>query len=432
MPMPARWSLLTRLAFRFTVVYFVLYVACTQMLWGLISIPIEIPGVQDLETLPPLRQIITWFAVHLFGANAATLQITPTGSGDKTYDYAEAFTFLVLAAVATVVWSLLARRREHHTGTFKWFRLFLRFALGSTMLEYGMVKAFPMQMPAPSLGRLLEPFGNMSPMGVLWASIGASRSYETFAGLMELTAAVLLFIPGITTFAAMFCFAVVVQVFVYNMTYDVPVKLFSFHLIVMCLVLLAPETKRLWHFLIVNRATEPSSVPPLVQSRRGQRILVAAQLIFAVYLLGIGAYGANQRWKTSGVTAPKPPLYGMWVVDTMQIDGHTRSPLITDYDRWRRVLFPGQNRISFQRMNTDIVNYSIKHDTNAHTLTLSKPNDKTWTANFTYTQPQPDRLIMNGTMDNHPIKMELTLEDHTKMMLLSRGFHWIQEVPFNR
>jgi hypothetical protein len=200
----------------------------------------------------------------------------------------------------------------------------------------------------------------------------------------------------------------------------------------MCLVLLAPETKRLWHFLIVNRATEPSSVPPLVQSRRGQRILVAAQLIFAVYLLGIGAYGANQRWKTSGVTAPKPPLYGMWVVDTMQIDGHTRSPLITDYDRWRRVLFPGQNRISFQRMNTDIVNYSIKHDTNAHTLTLSKPNDKTWTANFTYTQPQPDRLIMNGTMDNHPIKMELTLEDHTKMMLLSRGFHWIQEVPFNR
>ena len=74
--MPARWSLLTRLAFRFTVVYFVLYVVCTQMLWGLISIPIQISWVQNLETLPPLRQIITWFAVHAFGANAATLQIT--------------------------------------------------------------------------------------------------------------------------------------------------------------------------------------------------------------------------------------------------------------------------------------------------------------------------------------------------------------------
>ena len=151
-----------------------------------------------------------------------------------------------------------------------------------------------------------------------------------------------------------------------------------------------------------------------------------------MYVLGVGAYGAMQTWKTRGVTAPKPPLYGMWVVDTMQIDGHTRSPLVTDHDRWRRVLFQAPGRISYQRMNADLVSYSIKHDDKAHTLTLSKPDNKTWSADFTYTQPAPDRLIMNGKMDDHPIKMELTLEDHTKMLLLSRGFRWIQEAPFNR
>lgn len=41
-----------------------------------------------------------------------------------------------------------------------------------------MVKAIPLQMPAPNLTRLLEPFGHFSPMGVLWHSIGASRGYE--------------------------------------------------------------------------------------------------------------------------------------------------------------------------------------------------------------------------------------------------------------
>ena len=382
--------------------------------------------------MSPLRPLITWFAVHVFGANALTLQITPTGSGDKTYDYAEVLAFLSIATITTIVWSVLARQREHHISGQKWFRLFLRFALGTTMAQYGMVKAFPLQMPAPSLGRLLEPFGNMSPMGVLWASLGASRGYEMFSGFMELTAAVLLFIPGITTCAAMFCFGVALQIFVLNMTYDVPVKLLSFHLIVMCVVLLAPETKRLFRFLILNRATEPSTEPPLVQSRRGQRAWIAAQLIFAVYVLAVGAYGSALSWKTRGGGAPKPPLYGMWVVDTMQIDGHTRSPLVTDYDRWRRILFPALGRMSFQRMDSNIVNYSMKHDANTHTLSLSKPDNTMWHASFTYTQPAADRLILDGKMDDHAIHMDLKLEDHTKMLLLTRGFHWIQETPFNR
>jgi hypothetical protein len=424
---------ITRLALRFTVIYFALYVVCTQMLWALISVPFDIPRAQNLETLPPLRQIITWFAVHAFGANAATLQITPTGSGDKTYDYAEVLAFLAIAAIATIVWSLLARGRESdYVGVKKWFRLFLRFSLGTTMLQYGIVKAFPSQMPAPSLVRLLEPFGDFSPMGVLWASIGASRSYETFAGAMELTAAVLLFIPGLTTFAAMFCFAVVLHVFVLNMTYDVPVKLFSFHLIVMCVVLLAPETKRLLNVLILNRATEPSVEAPLARSRRGQRIWIAAQLLFAAYVITVATFDSMQAWKTRGAGAPMPPLYGMWNVDTMQIDGHTRSPLITDHDRWRRILFPALGRISFQRMDASLVSYSLKTDTTAQTLTLSKQDDKAWSATFTYTQPSPDRLIVNGSIDKRTIQMDLKREDHTTMRLLSRGFHWIQENPFNR
>ena len=40
-------------------------------------------------------------------------------------------------------------------------------ATAATMVTYGMIKAIPLQMPAPPLTRLLEPFGNFSPMGVL-------------------------------------------------------------------------------------------------------------------------------------------------------------------------------------------------------------------------------------------------------------------------
>jgi hypothetical protein len=330
------------------------------------------------------------------------------------------------------VWSRLDRQREHYVSAQKWFRVFMRLSVATTMLEYGSVKAVPLQMPAPTLNRLLEPFGYMSPMGVLWASIGASRGYEMFAGVAELTAAILLFIPGITTLGAMVCFAVVTQVFMLNMTYDVPVKLFSFHLLVMCVVLLAPDARRLLNVLILNRSAAPFNEVPLAKNRRRQRILIAAQLVFAVYAIGLAGYGAASRWISRGGGAPTPPLYGIWNVEQMRIDGVTRSALVTDYDRWRRVTFPFLGRMSFQRMDANFVTFSMKLDTTARTIELSKPDDQAWQAKYKYEQPEHDRLILDGTMDKHAIHMDLKLEDHTKYLLLSRGFHWIQESPFNR
>jgi hypothetical protein len=427
---PPAWNLATRVAFRACVVYFSLYVICTQMLFSLLPLPIDV-NIPEVGLLPPFRQLAVWVATHVIGFQG-TLQIETTGSGDKTYDYALVLSLLMLTVVVTLVWSFVDRQRVSYVGLQKWFRLFMRFSLASTMATYGVVKVIPLQMSAPTLTRLLEPFGNMSPMGVLWASIGASKSYEMFAGTAELTAAILLFIPGLTTLGAMVCFAVVTQVFVLNMTYDVPVKLFSFQLLVMCVVLLAPDARRLVNFLILNRAADASTEPALFNSRRAMRIAIVAQLVFAAYVVGVDFYGATLQLKTRGAEVPKPALYGIWDVDQMTIDGHTRSPLVTDYDRWRRVVVSVLDRMAFQRMDSSFVNYGVKIDMASKTWTLSKPNDKSWSAKFTFQQPAPDRLILDGTMDGHAIRMDTRLMDHSKLLLVSRGFHWIQEAPFNR
>jgi hypothetical protein len=41
-------------------------------------------------------------------------------------------------------------------------------------------------------------------------------------------------------------------------------------------------------------------------------------------------------------------------------------------------------------------------------------------------------LILDGNMDSHKMHMQLELVDLNKFLLVSRGFHWIQEYPFNR
>lgn len=63
---------------------------------------------------------------------------------------------------------------------------------------------------------------------------------------------------------------------------------------------------------------------------------------------------------------------------------------------------------------------------------FTKGGDKAWAARFSFQQPAADRLILDGTMDGHTVYMQLQLFDRSTFQLVSRGFHWIQESPFNR
>ena len=244
-PEPIAWPLALRVAFRFCFAYLALYSATTQILQGLLPLPfLELP---DLGGLPPVRPLVMWVAAHVFGVKTPLIY-SGSGSGDKTFDWVLAFCVLVAAVAGTCVWSVLDRKRPNYASLYKWLHLFVRVAVGSEFILYGMSKVVPLQMPYPFLAKLVEPFGSFSPMGMLWSSIGASPAYEVFVGLAETVGGVLLLIPRTALLGSLICLADAIEVFVLNMTYDVPVKLFSFHLVLMTVFLLAPEMRRLAGF----------------------------------------------------------------------------------------------------------------------------------------------------------------------------------------
>jgi len=71
---------------------------------------------------------------------------------------------------------------------------------------------------------------------------------------VELIGGILLLTPRTSLLGALVCLAAVAEVFVLNMTYDVPVKLLSFHLMLMSIFLLLPELKRLLEAVLTPRA----------------------------------------------------------------------------------------------------------------------------------------------------------------------------------
>jgi uncharacterized membrane protein YphA (DoxX/SURF4 family) len=421
------WTVGSRIAFRFCLVYFGLFCLLTQIFGGLLPIPLDFP---DPSNFWPTRQIVTWTEVHVFGVTHPLVYMG--GSGDKVFDWVLVFCLLVVAAVSTIVWSFLDRRRLNYVTLNKWFRVAIRFALASQMLGYGMTKVVPLQMPFPYLTKLLEPFGHFSPMNVLWFSVGASPGYEMFAGSAEVLAGILLIIPATATLGALVCLADCIQIFTLNMTYDVPVKLFSFHLLLMSLFLLAPELRRLADFFVLNRAPGRSTQPPLFRTRRANRFAVVAQVVFGMCLLGMNIYSIWSTWSTYGIGAPKSALYGIWNVDQLSIDGQVHPPLLTDADRWRRVVFEFPDAMTFQKMDDSFAYYGAAINTGDKSIALTKFKDESWKANFKFQRPAANQLTLDGEMDHHKIHMQLQLVDRNSFTLVNRRFHWVQEFPFQR
>jgi len=330
------------------------------------------------------------------------------------------------------VWSIVARRTTSYPRLHKWFRLFLRVALGTTMFSYGFAKVFPLQMPTVFLSRLLEPFGDFSPMGVIWYSIGAAPGYERFIGSAEVLGGLLLLLPWTTLIGALVTLGVSFGVFMVNMTYDVPVKLFAFHLVLMSIFLIAPDGRRLTNWFLLNRPVVPEPAPRYGPSARSHRGWIIAQLVFMVWALGLQIQGGWEGYKTYGPGAPKSPLYGIWNVDSMSINGEIRLPLTTDTVRYRYAVFQTPTGTTFQKMDQSFVRFGSTIDTVKRTLTLRKTSDSTWKPVLAYERPSPTRLTVEGDIDGRRVRMAMTQRDLNTFFLISRGFNWVQEFPINR
>lgn len=428
-PPPRAWSLATRIVFRFTFVYFGLYVLTTQMLHGLIVLPI---GFQNPEAMKPMSAIIAWVGAHVLHI-ARPVVSHPTGSGDTIFDWTHAVSLLLIAAVATLIWSLIARRRSEHARLYSWFRVFVRFALATTLVSYGAAKAVPLQMPTDNLMRLVEPFGNFSPMGVLWTSIGAAPAYEIFAGLAELCAATLLFIPRTALLGALMALMDSIAIFTLNMTYDVPVKLFAFHLVLLSLFLIAPNVGRLRDFFLLQRPTSMRPETALGRTAARRRGFTIAQVVYGALVLVMAGYGSAKAYRMYGGGATRSVFYGIWDVDSLSVDGKTVAPLVSDTSAFRRLIFQRPGSLTIQKMNDSFAYLGAIVDTAAKHIALSEfSSGKVTRSAMHYQRPSPDRLILDGTIAGKVMHMELQRRAPESYMLRSRGFHWVQEFPFNR
>ncbi|WP_280235339.1 DoxX family protein [Nocardia cyriacigeorgica] len=435
--LPAPWHPATRVLFRFVFVYLGVGTAAHWLLAQLLrSVGTPESVVRTLGEWWKLPPLTDWFAANLFGIDEPLIY-EPTGSGDTVTFWVAAFTWLIVAAVATGIWSALDRRRPHYRRLDGWYRVVLRFALAGSLLLYGMVKVMPSQMVF-ALHRLIEPFGDMTPMGVLWSQTAASKPYEIALGCAEIGAGLLLILPATVTAGAALSTVAMAQVFLLNMTFDVPVKLFSLQMLILSIALLAPESRRLATVLFSGGSVPPATSPELFTTARSNRFALAGQVLLGLWLLVTTAIEGWDAWHAYGDARPRSPLYGIWNVAEYSVAGQPVPPLVTAPNpfadpttaRLRRIVFDTVDGIHLQGMDDKLTPVPAAVDPEQRTITLFRDPAGQWRlGSFTYEQPTPDRLILDGTLGIRKVHMVLEAIPLERFALVERGFHWTQQTP---
>ena len=414
------WSAPARAAFRFVFAYLVLFI---------FPFPIgTIPGTTKLATAYGTLwdQIVPWTGEHILHLKdpVSTVQ---NGSGDKTYDYVAFLITIVLAVLIALVWSLFTRRREHST-LYEWLRVYVRYYLAAAMLSYGMIKVFKSQFPMPTSLRLMQPIGDSSPMGLLWTFMGFSTAYTFLSGAAEAVGGVLLLFRLTTPMGSLLLLGVMGNVVALNFCYDVPVKLYSTHLWLMAAFLLLPDLRRLADFFVFRRAIQASPVSPLPIRPRWRIAGGAVKVGMAGLIVFTTAKDGFDGWRQYGDGAVRDRIEGAYEVERFTENGTEVPPSVES--RWRKVGI-GKSRLGVRRMDDSTDRYRLEHDSKNRTLTLW-PDTSAVHDTLGYAWSDSTHLAVAGVFRGDSIHVHLRKVAPSSFPLLSRGFRWVNEMPFNR
>lgn len=412
------WPAATRFVFRFFLLYFVLY--GLPFPFGWLPFTGWIAGRWN--------EAFAAVVVRAGDLVGRTVVIQPTGSGDTMYGWVAHGLVAGLALTGAAAWTAADRRRREYRTLDAWLRVYLRFYLGTTMIAYGAAKVIPTQFPYPTPDRMMQPLGEFSPMGLLWTFMGYSAAYNVFAGLGELVGGVLLFFRRTAVVGALLTIAVMANVVVLNFAYDVPVKLYSAHLLLVGVFLVAADLPALFRLLVLRRPTVPAPRPsPLPGRFRGVVAVLAALL-----LLNTLRVQFEQGMRFRRMQLEQPAYFGVWAVERMERIAESGQAVARDGgDEWSR-LGLARGRAAITLASGAFERFLVRDDTLARTLTWTDRDDPAHSFVLGYRQPDADRMVLAGRVNGDSVEAVLRRAEWRDYLLVSRGFNWVQELPYNR
>ena len=378
--------------------------------------------ILSLFTASLWEPIINWIGTSIFNIEY-NFSSNGKGSGDTTYAYLLLFLFFCLSFMASIIWSLLDKKRKSYNQFQYGFLISIRFILIFFMFQYGIIKMFHLQMSPISNADLIQTFGTKSPMGLAWKFMGFSATYSFFAGLSEVIAGLLLISRRTQTYGAIATIVVMLNVFMMNLCFDIPVKIFSFHLMLMGVLLLFADFKRVFGVLIQNKNIGDYVIYP--QLKKGDRIVILiAKWVLLFITAALFIFTSYPRYKKRYLN-PKTALYGIWEVTSFK-----KGTQVDLKKQWKYIAIDEAKFASIKTLDDKQSYYKFRVDTIKSTISFGKRRAKELdTLTF---KKQDSILYITGFIENDSTHIKLKRKNTNDYLLKSRNFNWVNEYPLNK
>lgn len=313
----SNWSTNQKIVLRFFAIFFL-----TQLLpfdKGLLTLDWTNPSFYNFFRLT--RYYPQWFGIAGFGNWAVAA---------------------ALAVIGTIVWTYRETKPVNYDVLYYWLRVILRYRLAIAVIAYGLIKLFPLQMPYPSLSNLHTNYGDFYGWKIYFHTLGITQGYESFLGVVEVAAGVLLLFRRTTTFGAGILIGFTGNVFAANIAYHIGEQVYSAFLLSIALFLFAYDAPRLYKLLVEGRFTQANRFKPvfsekkLSNTRRGLKtafvlfVIILSATTFANYASAPYKYPSKKG--LSGA-------YGFYNVREFKFNNKSIPYSLTDTNRWQNVIF---------------------------------------------------------------------------------------------
>ncbi|HEY0743785.1 MAG TPA: DoxX family protein [Chryseosolibacter sp.] len=423
------WNRYEKIVFRFFFIYFVL-----------LAVPLDWNYYGDLFSRD-------WSSLHVSNLFYAA-RYTPKFFSDVPVflDWA------VIAAIAlagTFVWGVIEPERKEYNTLYYWLRVLIRYRLAAALLAYGFIKFFPQQMPWPSISNLNTNYGDLADWKVFSMSTGIVPGYQSFLGLVEITAALLLLNRKTALVGAFIVLPFTGNVVLSNLAYEGGEYVYGTLLVSFALFLVTYDVVRLYRFG-AELNTLPNRYKLTLKEAWQRNSRIAAKLAFIFIFVVLYGYQSYASYKQGGyqyqTTAGIPGTEGLYNVKEFSVNGEVIPPSRTHSARWRDVVFEKWATLSIrsnepvtlhsaltEEIRTDDAArdyefsgnggrhfYSYTYDEKEKTLTAVNRADVTDTFQLRFERLSPNTIQLSGR-NNEKDFVNIVLEKVDKKYLLEEA-----------
>ncbi|MCH7410408.1 hypothetical protein MM239_13455 [Belliella sp. DSM 111904] len=371
------------------------------------------------------KKLSIWVGEFFFGLEDIEF-IEINGSGDTLVDYLGVVAVGLIALVLTLITISLIKKKETIYRFYAGIIIYARYFVGLTLISYGVIKFLEGQFPSPSLLALETTYGESSPMGLAWRFFGYSYIYKGFMGASEVLAGFLLLFRRTAILGSLISIAVCTNIFLVNLSFDVPVKLFSGHLLLFSILIAAPSIKYLIKFFLLHQRT---LIRPSVYrfDKKWKRVSYYSVKIFLVGLIPLGLIVGHVNSQSFYIYINE--WEGVYQVDSFEIEG---KPDLAFTAKWNKVLIQGKTIITINNAKTRSY-YTIENIWNEGEINFVEDNEQEdpFTLRITPIDGEKTYRLETKIGDN-VYQLETTRKIKEDYLLIKRGFNWVNERPFNR